>query len=616
MAQEAMVLAGDFPAPTQEQWQREVLKALNRKRPPGAELTIEQAMKRLTTRTVDGLSIDPLYLAPADQRIGYPGQSPFTRGAKTATGWVVAQLHEDPDIARTVAAIDADLNAGASGVWLRVDPDAIAPGDVATVLAGVDPTAARIAVSSTDVQDQAAQALIDFWAGFDPTAVSGNLGIDPLARAAVTGQPGDLSQLSAWVDKVRPLPEVRALVVDATPYDNAGASDVDQLGFAIASGIEYLRALDDQGVAPPVGLPQILFRVSASADQFVTIARLRALRRLWARVGQVVGVPEAERGARQHVVTSWRMLSRDDPWVNLLRNTVATFSAAIGDAEVVTVLPHDTAYGLPTEFSRRIARNIQLVAGEEAHLGAVKDPAGGAWVYESLTDQVAQQAWARVQAIEAAGGMSAALAQGLVGQWIDQTSTERAKRLATRRQPLTGVSMFPLADEQPLTGWLGRPARPSYAGLAPYRDAEVFERLRQRSRAHQQATGRVPTVILACLGTRRDFGAREQFTTNLLLVAGLGFVELEGATGDQIVAAARDHQTDLVILASSGKVYAAQGLAAAQASQAAGLTTWIAGRVTEIADPGAADLIDGEIFDGMNVVTFLTSTLDHLEVAS
>jgi len=618
MTDDGMVLAGDFPQPAREEWDREVLKALNRKRPPGSELTIEQAIKRLTTVTVDGIEIEPLYLKPADQQIGFPAQTPFTRGSEATADpsapWVLAQLHEDPDTVRTTAAIHADLEAGSTGVWLRVDEDAIAPKDLATVLAGVEPEAAWVGVSSVAKQAEAAQAMLDFWAASGKKGVQGNLGIDPLARAAVTGEAADLSQLAAWVKAVEQYPQVRALTVDVTAYDNAGAGDIDQLAIAIATGIEYVRTLEAQGVTPAAAFKQIMFRVTANADEFLTISRVRALRRLWARVGEVLEVPEADRGAIQQAVTSWRMVSKDDPWVNLLRATVGTFSAAAAGAEVISVLPHDAAYGLPTTFSRRIARNISLLVAEESHLGKVKDPAGGAWVFESLTEQIATKAWAKVQQIEAAGGVSQALAKGQIAESIKASVAERAKRLASRKLPLTGTSMFPKQDEQPLTDFIARPKPPAYGGLQAHRDSEVFEQLRDRCRT-QAATGKQATVLLACLGERRDFGPREQFTTNLLLVGGLNFCELEGPTPEQIVAQAKQDGLSMVVLASSAAVYAAQAPATIAACKAAGLTVWLAGRVAELGDEQAASLIDGEIFDGMDVVAFLTDTLDKLGVA-
>ncbi|MDR1212899.1 MAG: methylmalonyl-CoA mutase family protein [Propionibacteriaceae bacterium] len=619
MSDEKMVLAGDFTQPTTQDWDREVLKIFNRKRPPGSELTLEQAMKRLTTVQVDGLVIDPLYTKPDDQAIGYPGQTPFTRGSAAVgqgLGWDVVGLHEDPDPARSHQAVLDDLMAGCTGLWLRVDPDAVQAQDLPAVLAGVQPQAASISLSGAADQAGAAQALLDFWTASGQVGqVSGNLGIDPLGAAALTGQAPNLGLLAEWVAQAQGLGRVRALVVDTLAYDNAGAGDIDQLAYAIATGIEYVRALAAAGVDAATAFDQIGFRVAATADQFPTIARLRALRRLWARVGEVLEAPEAKRGAVQQAVTSWRNISRDDPWVNLLRGTIAAFAAAAGGAEAITVLPHDTAYGLPTKFSRRLARNIQLLVGEESHLGKVKDPAGGAWFVESITDQLAQKAWAKVQELEAAGGFAAVLASGAIAQQIDQVTAERTKRLATRKLPLTGVSMFPKQDEEPLTDFVPRPPRPDWAGLQPRRDAEVFEALRDRSTAHAKASGSKPTVLLALLGARRDFGPREQFTTNLLLVAGLDYQPLEGPSPAQITAAAQELGASVVILASSGKVYADQAEAAASALKQAGQPyVYIAGRKTETSEAAQA-LIDTEFYDGIDVVAFLTEILDRLGVA-
>lgn len=225
----------------------------------------------------------------------------------------------------------------------------------------------------------------------------------------------------------------------------------------MATGLAYVRALADSGVVPSDSFPHIEFRVSASQDQFLTIAALRALRRLWARVGEVLEVPEADRGARIHAVTSLRMFTRDDPWVNVLRSTLATFAASVGGAEAISVLPYDTVAGLPEKFSRRLARNTQIVLADESNIARVTDPAGGAWAVEVLTDEVATAAWAVLQEVEAAGGIAAALADGLVAGRLEAARAEAEQGLANRRTPLTGVSMFPLVGETP---WLASRVRP------------------------------------------------------------------------------------------------------------------------------------------------------------
>lgn len=610
MTDTPLQLAGDFAAPTREDWEVEVLKVLNRRRPEGKELTIDQAMSRLRTSTVDGLTIEPLYTDPVGP-LGLPGAMPFTRGASVhGTSWDVRALHEDPDVAFTNAQVLADLERGATSVWLRTGEGAIAVDDVAAVLAGVNPAIAPIAISSSTDQVAAAKALAAFWTAAGATGVTGNLGLDALALAAVTGAKADLAPHAEWVQAVlAELPGVRALTVDVLPYDNAGAGDVDQLAFAIATGVAYLRDLEAAGVSAAAAFGQIEFRVSANADEFLTIARLRALRRLWARVGEVSGVPSEARGAVQHAVTSWRMITRDDPYVNLLRGTIATFSAAVGGAEAVTTLPFDTAVGLPDDFSRRMARNTQLLASEESNIGRVNDPAGGSWYVESLTDQLAGQAWAAFQAIEAAGGMVTALESGMVAERIATTTAERAKRLATRKQPITGVSMFPMKDEQAITA-RPRGGAPANGGLKPVRDSELFEGLRDRA-----ASGAKPKVFLACLGARRDFGGREMFTSNVLLVGGIDFPSSEGGTPEEIAAQAAASGAKMAILCSSAKVYATQAIAVAQALKDAGIdTVYIAGRKTETGAEDAS-VIDGEVFDGMDVVAFLGATLDRIGVA-
>lgn len=618
MTDTTTVLAGDFATPTREQWDNEVLKVLNRRRPPGTELTIEKAMARLRTTTVDGLVIEPLYTQTDAPALGVPGASPYTRGTTVKHGealaWDVRQLHEDPSVAATNAAVIEDLRAGGTSVWLRVGEGGIAASDVSAALAGVIANIAPVSVSSTSDQAAAADALLAWWG--DKTDVAGNLGIDPLGFAALNGTKPDLSVLAAYVTKTAKLPNVKPVVVDVRVYDDAGAGDVDQLAYAVATGIEYVRALVASGVSAADAFSSIDFRVTVNADQFLGIARLRALRRMWSRVGEVLEVPVENRGATQHAVTSWRMITRDDPWVNLLRGTIATFAAGVGGAESITTLPFDTAQGLPNTFSRRMARNTQLVAAEESNLGRVEDPAGGSWYVETLTNDVAKAAWAHVQEIEAAGGMAAALAAGTITSQINTTLTERRSRLASRKQPVTGVSMFPPEQETPIDNLTPRPATPVPAGLKPARDSEIFEALRDRVSAQTSRSGNQPGVFLACLGERRDFGPREQFTSNVLLVAGLAHPSSEGGTAEEIVTAVKAAGTNTVILCSSAKVYAAQAVEVATALKKSGIdNVWIAGRKTETGSEDVDSVIDGEVFDGMDVAAFLSDTLDRLGVA-
>lgn len=619
-----LTLADGFPQATIQQWHAEVVTALNRRRPPERQLDLEAALGSLRTTTSDGLQIEPLYVAaetPAD--LGYPGVMPFTRGTTAHTEghspWDVRQLHEDPDVARTRRHVLTDLERGVTSIWVRTGPDALSPQDLPEALADMLLDLAPVAVSSRHDQVAAASALIDLWAARGTTEPHGNLGLDALALAAV-GDEADLSVHHHWVTRcLSDLPGVAALTVDVLAHHDAGASDVDELGLAIATGIEYLRDLEAAGIHPKDAVGQIEFRVSATADQFTTIARLRALRRLWARVGEVCGVPEQSRGARQHAVTSWRMLTREDPWVNMLRATIATFAASAGGAEQITVLPFDTVHGLPADFARRIARNTQVVLAEEANIGRVHDPAGGSWYVEALTDQLARRGWEFAQQIEAAGGMTQALTRSsLVADRLAASRAARDEQLAHRTASLTGVSAFPRLADEPLE----REQRPEATQtgdvtLTPRRDAEIFEALRDRSRRHEQTAGAPPTVLVAGIGARRDYGARETFTTSLLGVGGIATRLVEGTDPQSVADTAAADGLPVVVLCSSPALNAEHAADFARALRAAGVQrVYLAGNPARELAEADRELVDGSLSDGMDVVAGLTRLLDELGVSA
>ncbi len=617
-------LAEGFPSLTHEQWQGLAAKVLNRKAPPDRQVDGPTAEAKLRTTTVDGLVINPVYSPDGDVKpLGVPGAMPFTRGnalRDPQQPWDVRQVFDNPDPAAAAQEVLTDLERGVTSLWLRVGPGAIPADKIADVLADVELDLAAVVVSAvgdSDAQRATAAALRQAWdeRGAAKTAVSGGFGIDPIGAYARYG--GDLD-LAAVAEEVRvaldEYPKVRALVVDATAYHDAGAADVDELGCAVATGVAYLRELDAAGISPEQAFGQIEFRVAATADQFLTIAKLRALRRLWARVGEACGVPEKARGAYEHAVSSWRMMTRDDPWVNMLRGTVACFGAAVGGAESITILPFDSVIGIPDVLGRRVARNTQIVLAEESNLGLVTDQAGGSWYVEALTDDLAVKAWAWLQEIEAAGGMAQALTDGLVAQRLAQRTADRDVLLANRRQPITGVSMFPMVGEVPLVR-PARPAGPSGQGpLTPRRDSEIFEALRDRSTATAKESGSPPKVLLVCLGSRRDFGAREGFASNVLAVAGIETPRVESSDPAEIAEAARTAGATAAVLCSNATVYAAQGKAAADALRGAGVgTVLIAGQAKELGDD--AGCVDGMIRDGIDIVATLSTLLNDLGAA-
>lgn len=605
---DVMSLAADFPQVGPDAWADLAAAVVNKSRPEDAKVDGDGARAALTSHLPGGVDVAPIYWPGERTALGLPGAMPFTRGRGPRDPdlpWDVRQRHDDPDAAATRKAVLDDLECGVSSVWLHVGPDGIAAADVPEALGDVMVDLAPVVVSSLTDQPGAAAALTAAWEakGVDPTVVRGSLGHDPIGLAATVGGTPDLAPLAAAVEACTTRwTGVRAITVDSRVHHDAGASDQDEIALALVTALDYVRHLGDVGVTPAEAFRRIDFRVAATADQFVTIAKLRALRRTWARIGEVLEVPEADRGAWIHAVTSWRMQTRTDPWVNILRSTIACFAASAGGADAITALPYDDAIGLPTPFSRRVARNTQSLLAAESNVARVADPAGGSNYVEALTDELARAAWAWFGELDAAGGAAAGLASGAIAARLADTRAERDAGLATREVPLTGTSTFPLAGEE----LLERTARVEVArdGLPRRRDSQVFEDLRART-----ASGDVTVPVLA-LGPARETTARLTFLSNLLGVAGIRPEVIEVASADDVttsLGAAKG--APVAVLASSAKGYEELAAPTVAALRETGTgQVLVAGSTRELGSVA----VDGEIRDGMDIVTFLGSLLDSL----
>jgi methylmalonyl-CoA mutase len=616
-------LAEGFAPATAEQWWSLVGAVLRRSGGLAEAPDPATAEAMLSTTTYDGVRIRPLYTADAPvPDAGYPGVAPYVRGRRATgrgrQGWDVRQHFSDPDPAVTRQAVLTDLENGVTSLWLAVGESGIAAGDLPEVLADVLLDLAPVVLDAGADTATVAPQLLDLWRDrlADPAAATGNLGLDPLAVQARTGAPADLSALEQLVSRCRAdHPGVRAMTVDALPYHGAGGSDAQELGCALAAGVAYLRALEERGFSPEVACDQLEFRYAATADQFLTIAKLRAARRLWARVTELSGVPEARRGQVQHAVTSEPMMTRRDPWVNMLRTTLACFGAATGGAEAVTVLPFDAAVGLPNTFSRRIARNTHALLAEESHIARVADPAGGSWYVETLTEDLARSAWTWFQRIEREGGLAAALTSGLVAGELAATAATRADRIAHREDPVTGVSEFPLHGEKPLQRKAAPPAPTTPAGLPRLRRAAAFESLADRSTTFAQSTGSAPRVFLANLGPLRTHAARAGFAANLFWAGGIEVEQGEGGSPQEVADAFRASGATAACLCGSDRQYAEQATEVAAALTAAG-ATWLA----MAGAPGEGEAayrqagIEAFLFTGCDAVDLLDRTLDGLGV--
>ncbi|MEU8802002.1 methylmalonyl-CoA mutase family protein [Spirillospora sp. NPDC048819] len=604
---EELELAAAFPPAERGRW-REMVKGVLRKSGAATEDTPLDDIEGLLTReSYDGVPIAALY-ARGDAPPGRPGLAPYVREVRPdgegLAGWDVRQRHAHPDPAVTREAVLADLENGATSVWLRLGDGGLPVAGLPEALRGVLLDLAPVVLEAGEHTAEAAEAFLSLAAERGNAAdASGNLGADPLGLAARTGTPGSPAEAAALAVRcVREFPGLRAVVADGTPYHDAGGGDAEELGAAVAAGVAYLRALTGAGLSVDEAFGQIEFRLAVTADQFSSIAKLRAVRRLWARVAEVSGAAEGT-SARVHAVTSSAMMTRRDPWVNMLRTTIATFAAGTGGADAVTVQPFDARFGLPDDFARRIARNTQTLLLEESSLARVVDPAGGSWYAESLTEGLAQAAWTWFTEIEKAGGLGAALESGLVARRLAATWARRREDIARRKAPLTGVSEFPnLAETLPERAPAPREPR---GGLPVVTYAQDFEALRDRSDAHAEATGARPKVFLATLGPIAVHTARASFAANLFQAGGIetvtGAPEEFGTSG-----------TTVACLCSSDRLYEEQAAEAARVLREAGaVKVWLAGKGTY---EGVPEGVTAGVYAGCDAIEALETTLHDLGV--
>ena len=342
-------------------------------------------------------------------------------------------------------------------------------------------------------------------------------------------------------------------VADGRVIHAAGGSEAQELAFALASAVAYLRALEQSGIALDDARRFIYFRLAADQDQFLTIAKFRAVRKLWARVEEACGLKPLP--AFVAAETAWRMMTKRDPHGNIVRGTIAAFAAAIGGADAITVLPFSAALGVPDAFARRIARNTQTILIEEANIHRVADPAAGSGAIEALTDALCETAWWFLQRIETAGGVAEALLAGSIQRVVARVRAEREANVARRKDTLVGSSDFPdLGEDKVAVLAQSRLAALSTnaAALGPIRLAEPFERLRDRSDSYLAQHGTRPKVFLACLGRAADFNARASFAKSLFESGGIEAVE---GKGDNLAKRFKESGAKLACLCSSDKVY-------------------------------------------------------------
>jgi methylmalonyl-CoA mutase len=584
-AEGSLRLVGDGDTYDAAAWEAAAAAVLRKARRLGDDAPDSDVWAALSRTTLDGIDV-----APIGQPSDLDGLTTSGRPSRTGA-WDVRTQVEVVDAKAANEAVLQDLENGATSLALHLSEGT--QHDWATLLDGVLLDLAPVVLDRPSTEQ--VEAFADFLDGVEGALhPATNLSFD---LQTIEMLPHRLREDgTAARDVFAPVARrgfqlgVRALVVDGTALHDEGASDAQELGWAIATGVAYLRLLADEGFSAEHGARLIEFRLAATDEQFPTIAKLRAARRLWARVLEASG---ATGEMALHAVTSRPMTSKQDPWVNMLRGTIAAFAAGVGGADAVTVVPFDERLGAPDAFGRRIARNTSSLLIEESHVAAVTDPAGGSYAVEKLTDDLAIAGWAELGRSEAAGGALADEARAGVKERSRAVRAVRDAQVADRSRPLTGVSEFPNLGE----------VLPERADL-PFRYARHYDWAFQDMRTEPAST----PVFLATMGPIAAHTARATFATNLFAAGGVA-VEAAGATAGVASVLAAYAGQSVVCLAGTDAAYAEWGADLVAALRAAG-----ASYVVLAGKPGERTVtdVDDSCAMGVDALGFLRRIREEL----
>jgi methylmalonyl-CoA mutase len=582
----------------------------------------DQPEHLLDTSTYDGFAVRPLYTVFDElPEPPLPGEWPYVRGGDAVrdvkSGWKVAEAFPAAGAAagEANAAVLAALGDGVSALLIRVGESGAAPDQLEGLLEGVYLSMAPVILDAGADYPAACDVMLALVDEVEPdqrATVSIDLGADPLT-AALSDRPAPaIEDVVAVASRVAGEHGVRAITVDGPAFHNLGANATWELAGSVAAGVAYLRVFTESGMSVGEALRQISFRQAADDDQFMTVAKMRALRQLWARVAEVVGDPDGG-AAVVHAETSLPMMTQRDPWVNMLRCTLAAFGAGVGGADTVLVFPFDVAIpggfpGTARSFARRIARNTQLLLLEESHVGRVLDPAGGSWFVEDLTKQLAQQAWEHFQAIEGRGGFVDA--RRYVAEQIADIAARRADDIAHRRTAITGVNEFPNLAEPALPQ--GDSSAPPGAAGNLQRYAAGFEALRDRSDVFLARTGSRPRALLLPLGPLAEHNIRATFAANLLASGGIEAVNPGTVDAVSVAQAVADAGSPTVaVICGTDKRYQDEAADIVEAARSAGVSrVYLAGPEKAVRDAGHRP--DEFLTAKINAVEALSNLLTRL----
>ena len=561
----------EFSAPTTQEWLDKIQVDLK-----GADF-----QKRLVWKTNEGFSVQPFYRREDVEKLqtpnAMPDEFPFVRGNKKDNNlWYVRQEIEASDAkAANAKALDV-LNKGVDSLSFRIPGDAVSAEFVEQLLEGIYCDVVEVNFNTCKRHSvELAKILVAYFEkkGYDKEKVVGSIDWDPIEKIVVDGK--DVQPILKFapelIEVLKEYPNFRCISVNSVSLNNSGAYIVQELGYALAWGNEYLQQLVDAGVEPTLAANKIKFNMGISENYFMEIAKFRAARMLWAQIVKQYE-PKCDCACKMCVnaVTTSYNMTVFDAYVNMLRSQTETMSAAIAGVHSIVVTPFDAVYETPNDFSERIARNQQLLLKEECHFDKVVDPASGSYYIEELTTSLAAEGWKIFLKVEEEGGFLAAALAGTIQDDINATNEKRHLHAAQRREFILGTNQFPNFTEksegkQPIDGCkdsCGHEAG-SIKNINSTRLAADFENLRLAT----EKAKKQPVAFMLTIGNLVWRQARAQFSCNFLASAGYKVIDNLGfATVEEGVAAAKEAGADIIVLCSSDDEYAEYAIPAYQAT--------------------------------------------------
>jgi methylmalonyl-CoA mutase len=582
MSEKKLNLLADFPAVSAQEWMDKITADLK-----GADFN-----KRLVWKTNEGFNVMPFYRAEDIENFPTtdvkPGGFPYVRGTKANNDWLVRQNIVVNDAREANKKALDILNKGVNSLGFKVDKHALSPEYIALLLNGINAECVELNFQ-TCVRKSAylMDLLVDYFTAqkYDVLKLEGSVNFDPMNSMQLKGKKlakDDVMEMAKnIVLSAARLPFYRVIGVNAVSHNNAGAFAAQELGYALAWGNEYLSSLTDRGVDTSLAAKKIKFNFGVGGNYFMEIAKFRAAKWLWALIVETYqpacrrenceltrnGLCYCSMKMRLHAETSSFNKTIFDAHVNMLRTQTEAMSASLGGVNSLTVLPFDASFKSGDEFSERIARNQQLLLKEESNFDKITDPAGGSYYIETLTKELAAQAWKIFLETEDRGGFFAAIQDGSVQADLKATADKRLRDVSSRREVLLGTNQFPNFNE--IAGKKAAPAagcgcNDGAATLPVVRAAQEFEALRFATEA---ATKR-PVVFMLTIGNLAMRLARAQFSSNFFACAGYEIIDNLGfATVEEGVAAARVKNADIIVVCSSDEEYAEYGIQAIHATK-------------------------------------------------